>query len=80
MASSDKESLIDAIVKYRPPPVNQESAINFYLPAFGTFNYTLLSINVMNPGILQRYKQQKSINHQRCLLCVYNFVCFQNFT
>jgi len=55
MTSSDRKSLVDAIVNYRPPPVNQESALNFYTPAFGTLNYTLLSVNVMNPGLLQRF-------------------------
>jgi hypothetical protein len=54
MASSDKKSLVETIVSYRPPPVNRESAMNFYCPAFGTLNYTFLSINVMNPGLLQR--------------------------
>lgn len=54
MVFSDKKSLIDTIVNYRPPPVNQESAMNLYAPAFGTLNYTFLSVNVMNPGLLQR--------------------------
>jgi hypothetical protein len=54
MTSSDKKSLVDTIVGYRPPPVTKESAINFYAPAFGTLNYTFLSLNVMNPRLLQR--------------------------
>lgn len=54
MASSGKKSLVDTIVSYRPPPVSQESVLNFYTPAFGTLSYTFLSLNVMNPRILQR--------------------------
>ncbi|XP_050428809.1 uncharacterized protein LOC126838445 [Adelges cooleyi] len=50
----DKNSLIAKIVSYRPPALDRNSAINFYAPAFGTFSYTVLSINVMNPGLLQR--------------------------
>lgn len=54
MASSDSKSLVETIKNYRPPPVNQDSVINFYIPVYGTVNYSLLSINVMNPGLLQR--------------------------
>ncbi|XP_050535890.1 uncharacterized protein LOC126902545 [Daktulosphaira vitifoliae] len=52
--ASDKKSFVDKIVSYRPPALDKTSAINFYVPAFGSLNYTILSINVMNPGLLQR--------------------------
>lgn len=51
---SEKIPLVEAIVNYRPPKINLESATNYYAPVFGTLNYTFLSINVMNPMLLQR--------------------------
>ncbi|XP_029345874.1 uncharacterized protein LOC100569808, partial [Acyrthosiphon pisum] len=52
--ASDEIPFAKAIAKYRPPPINKDTAINYYAPVFGSFNYAFLSINVMNPGILQR--------------------------
>ncbi|XP_060841819.1 uncharacterized protein LOC132922360 [Rhopalosiphum padi] len=52
--ASDEIPLVKAIANYRPPPLNKDTALNYYAPAFGTFNYAFLSINVMNPGLLQR--------------------------
>lgn len=52
--ASDETPFAKAIAEYKPPPVTKDTAINYYAPAFGTLNYAFLSINVMNPGILQR--------------------------
>lgn len=52
--ASKETPLKTVIAKYKPPPITKDTAINYYAPAFGTLNYAFLSINVMNPGILQR--------------------------
>jgi len=52
--ASDETPLYKAIANYRPPSFNKDTALNYYAPACGTLNYAFLSINVMNPGLLQR--------------------------
>lgn len=54
MVSFDKKAVVNAVMNYKPPPLNKESAMYYYAPAFGSVNYSLLSINVMNPGLLQK--------------------------
>ena len=53
--ATDETPLAKAIANFKPPPINKDTAINYYAPVFGTLNYALLSVNVMNPGFLQRY-------------------------
>jgi hypothetical protein len=50
----ERKSLVTIVREYGIKPFTKKNILFYYSPIFGAVNYSFLSINVMNPGLVAR--------------------------
>jgi hypothetical protein len=51
---SGSKSLVTVIKEYGLKPLTKKNILFYYSPVLGAASYTVLSVNVMNPGLVVR--------------------------